>query len=116
MDEGWVGTHVLRMKCINGEFDANESRGDNGLYGHVYSNEITITALNPCNDPIKSGVKLSLTLQDMIVPVGETRLEHDHLGPLDEISATFGTGSDKCGPMGYGITDADKIPLALDNF
>ena len=106
----------MKAKCINGRYDENNSRGNNGLYNFVYSNEIEITGENPCNDPNKSGVKLSLTIQDMVVPIGETRLAATHLGPLDEISATFGTGNDRCGEMFFRMTDDQKIPLNLDNF
>ena len=63
------------MKCINGVYDISNPRGNNGLYEHVFTDPITLIVINPCNDPTKSGIKLSLQINDMTVPIGKTSTE-----------------------------------------
>ena len=72
--------------------------------------------INPCNDPRKSGVEISLKLEDIYVPLGDTKLTKNFPGPLDKISSAFGSGSDRCGAINYRITDTAKVPLNLDIF
>lgn len=49
----WIGTHYLRLKCINGQYDASPTaRGVNGLFTHVYSNEIELNFSHPCANSV----------------------------------------------------------------
>ena len=49
-DLAWVGTHVLRLKCTNGNTNnaLTKNRGVNGLFKSVFSNAITLEIVDPC--------------------------------------------------------------------
>ena len=106
-DTDWVGTHTLRLRCINGIYDPTAVRGNFGQYEHVYSDTFELELLNPCYNS-ESGIQLSFNIEDMTVPLGEDRLETNQPGPMDEISATYGGGSKTCGNIFYRITDDDR--------
>ena len=46
----WVGTHMLRLKCTNGNLNnaLTRNRGIDGLFKSIYSNSITLEIVDPC--------------------------------------------------------------------
>lgn len=44
----WLGTHVYRLKCLNGHI-SNAPAGDGfGIYNSVYSNNFYVRIIDPC--------------------------------------------------------------------
>ena len=48
MEKLWVGTHSFQVQSRLGVFNAESERGDQGLFGSVDSEIMTITILDPC--------------------------------------------------------------------
>ena len=44
----WVGTHSFQVQSRLGVFSAESERGEQGLFGSVDSEIITITVVDPC--------------------------------------------------------------------
>ena len=98
-----VGAHEMRLKCTLGDSNNNamKDRGRDGLFESVYSDNITVTVINPCETSIVS----SMRVQSMTMPKGQTLLTAEYGGPSDSASLLYGNGYDKCGPIKYMITD-----------
>ena len=47
-DKLWIGTHSFQIQSRLGVFNAESERGEQGLFGSVDSEIITITVADPC--------------------------------------------------------------------
>ena len=97
----WLGTHQLRLKSMLGSADTSPSaRGNSGFYNTVYSQPVDFTILNPClNSTVNEDAQLKI--DEMSVKFGQTLLKTQYSGPTDSMSAVYGNGYDKCGPLRY---------------
>ena len=97
----WVGTHLLRLKCTNGNRDnfSMRNRGTQGLFNSVYSQPIELIIEDPCEFTRVNPVLVN----DMFMPFGQTMLTSQISGPSNIASLDYGNGFDKCGPLEYSI-------------
>ena len=70
----WVGTHSFQVQSRLGVFNAESERGDQGLFGSVDSEILTITILDPCEQAIVNSDG-SIVLADLIAPNGVESFE-----------------------------------------
>ena len=68
-DRLWIGTHSFQVQSRNGVFDSESVRGEQGLFGSVTSETITVTVVDPCEQAIVNSDE-SMVFEDLIAPDG----------------------------------------------
>ena len=76
MDPRWVGTHELQIQSRNGVLTPDSERGENGLFGKINSEIITIQVVNPCSKAIVNSDN-ELVLADLVAPDGVNSFESE---------------------------------------
>ena len=61
----WIGTHSFQIQSRNGVYNEESKRGEQGLFGSVDSEILTITVLDPCEQAIVNSDN-SMVLEDLI--------------------------------------------------
>ena len=109
----WLGTHYYRIKSTLGTYDPDpNSRGNNGLYGTVYSDPVPVTIINPCmNSTVNSDE--GMLVEEIFVPINKTEWDWTYEGPTNSMSLIYGNGYDKCGPLKYSFLDDAGLPFSL---
>ena len=103
----WTGDHTFKIKCTNGH-SSNAPAGNSGLYSSVYSNDFTVTILNPCDTTVINS-DLSLTIPTLEADIDSTELVSAiFIGTTDSQSLVYGNGYDICGTRSYKILDKDE--------
>jgi hypothetical protein len=100
MDLGWSGEHTLLLKCNLGtevSRFAHDARGDNGLFGTVYSEPIKLMLSNPCESATVNASGAWSIPDTFAVPEGVDNYTEEFDGPSDTISITFMEGFGLCG-------------------
>ena len=111
----WIGTHYYRIKSTLGTYDPSpNSRGQNGLYDSYFSDPVPVTILDPCRNSTVNQ-DMGLLVEDLTVPQNKTVWQYDYKGPTNSMSALYGNGYDKCGPLKYSFLDEAGEKFELMN-
>ena len=103
----WVGTHSFQVKSRLGVFDAESERGDQGLFGSVDSEILTITILDPCEQAIVNSDG-SIAFEDLIAPNGvETFKSEVYNRPVNSVELANGEFAD-CGNYFFTILTSNS--------
>ena len=87
-----------------------DARGEKGLFNSVYSAQLKIQIVNPCDLSVVNGDG-SLKVEDLIVLEGLTETFVTYQGPSDTASIKYGNGYDLCGPLTYTIVTPSGQPF-----
>lgn len=98
----WIGTHQFVLQGINGVYNSSSfARGNQGFFGSVTSNLVNITITDPClKTELNPNGALQIPLR-LSIPIGESQIIKQFIGPKDSKSILYGNGFDICGARLY---------------